>query len=541
MAFLSLVEQAEGRSAARDWAAAASLWEQVVRINPTEGRFWNSLGMARFMAREFAAAIPALQRSFELGHGMVENVAYNVACAYALLGDKDQAFAWLERALALRFLDLDHAQRDPDLASLHGDPRFARLIPAAADVSGMSRKAGWRHDMDVLQWQIDRLAYAPYRLRPRSWFQQQFAALAATASRRSDLQMALELARIMRELGDGHSGVQRGWTPEWAMSLPLQFQAFPEGVFITAAAPVHRDLLGAQLLAFGDHPIAEMMRRLEATVSRDNDSGWARLTATYRLRYTALLHAAGLNSSADSATLRLRYVDGRERSVRVPADMSQPDIWNQRPGPPGWTRMTATGEGASPLYLRDPARNYWFEHLPQHRSIYWAFNSLRDQGDETLHAFARRMMRFIEENRVNRLVIDLRWNNGGNASLMTPVLASLLRSERISGRGRLIVLIGPRTFSAAQSAAAMLERYTNAIFVGEPSGSSPNFVGEEDPFTLPFSQVVVNVSTLFHQSSLPQDRRTWIAPLILAPVSFADYRAGRDPAMEAVLAIPIPD
>jgi hypothetical protein len=150
-------------------------------------------------------------------------------------------------------------------------------------------------------------------------------------------------------------------------------------------------------------------------------------------------------------------------------------------------------------------------------------------------------MRFVEDNRVERLVIDLRWNNGGNAQLLTPLIAELLRSERINRRGHLVVLIGPRTFSAAQSAAAMIERYTAAIFVGEPTGSSPNFVGEEDEFTLPYSRLVVNVSHLEHQNSVPQDRRSWIAPLIYAPLTFADYRAKRDPALDAVLALPIPD
>jgi hypothetical protein len=42
------------------------------------------------------------------------------------------------------------------------------------------------------------------------------------------------------------------------------------------------------------------------------------------------------------------------------------------------------------------------------------------------------------------------------------------------------------------------------------------------------------VSDLYWQTSWPDDRRPWIAPEIYAPPTFADYRAGRDPAMDAI-------
>jgi len=74
--------------------------------------------------------------------------------------------------------------------------------------------------------------------------------------------------------------------------------------------------------------------------------------------------------------------------------------------------------------------------------------------------------------------------------------------------------------------------------VGEPTGSSPNFIGEENEatFELPYSKMIVNVSYLFWQSSWPMDYRQWIAPLLYTPPRFELYRANRDPAMEAILA-----
>lgn len=54
--------------------------------------------------------------------------AYDAALAYARLGDSDNAFAWLKRALNLGYDRLGYLSEDPDLASLRKDPRFTKLL-----------------------------------------------------------------------------------------------------------------------------------------------------------------------------------------------------------------------------------------------------------------------------------------------------------------------------------------------------------------------------------------------------------------------------
>lgn len=53
---------------------------------------------------------------------------YNGACCAALAGNKDDAFARLDKVVADGFRDLSHIEKDTDLDSLHGDPRWAKVI-----------------------------------------------------------------------------------------------------------------------------------------------------------------------------------------------------------------------------------------------------------------------------------------------------------------------------------------------------------------------------------------------------------------------------
>ena len=54
--------------------------------------------------------------------------AYLIATTYAGLGDKDQAFASLEKAYEARSWYLTHLKLDPKLDSLRSDPRFEQLV-----------------------------------------------------------------------------------------------------------------------------------------------------------------------------------------------------------------------------------------------------------------------------------------------------------------------------------------------------------------------------------------------------------------------------
>ncbi len=51
-------------------------------------------------------------------------VQYNLACAYALAGQRDKALNRLDEALRLRPDLAEWSQQDPDLASIRGDPSF---------------------------------------------------------------------------------------------------------------------------------------------------------------------------------------------------------------------------------------------------------------------------------------------------------------------------------------------------------------------------------------------------------------------------------
>jgi hypothetical protein len=310
--------------------------------------------------------------------------------------------------------------------------------------------------------------------------------------------------------------------------LPVEMFMFAEGLYVTAAAPGFERLLGAEVEKIGGLTVDEAMAALDPVMPRDN-SHWLTLTFPVLVRYTAILEGLGIDHA-----LTVRLADGTTDEVRLeaaPIDFH----WDRYPA--GWVALTDTATVPLPLHLRHRELPFWFEYRPADDLVYFQFNSVRDHPAETFAAFCDRLFGFVEDRNAGRLVIDMRWNGGGNTLLSQYLLHHLIASRRLSRRGALFVIIGRLTFSAAQNTVTAIERETGAIFVGEPTGSRPNFIGERIDFELPYSKVRANAADLYWQTSWPTDYRTWTAPDIYAPPTFESYRRNQDPALDAIVAI----
>ena len=114
---------------------ALGLYDELLRVQANEPGVWNEcsstwLGLVHSLAgqeREEAVAEAERHagRAEELKRGAG---AYNLACAAALAGKKDEAFRLLEAALPATGETRSHIEADPDLDSLKNDPRWRPLL-----------------------------------------------------------------------------------------------------------------------------------------------------------------------------------------------------------------------------------------------------------------------------------------------------------------------------------------------------------------------------------------------------------------------------
>jgi hypothetical protein len=156
------------------------------------------------------------------------------------------------------------------------------------------------------------------------------------------------------------------------------------------------------------------------------------------------------------------------------------------------------------------------------------------RGYESLAEKARELFEFLDDHPVERVVVDLRQNGGGDFFMgRKHLIKPIVERPAINQKGKLFVLVGRQTFSAAMVNAIDFRRETNAILVGEPIGERPNSYSENDEFTLPNSRLIVSYSTRYYEF-LDQDVPAVMPDQRVDP-SWEAFQAGRDPVMDWVL------
>jgi hypothetical protein len=339
----------------------------------------------------------------------------------------------------------------------------------------------------VLAEAVERLHPAPFR----SVSREQFLADARQA------ETPVELMRLAASLGDrnGHTAVHAlDGHAKPLRAYPIGLYEFPDGVFVVAAAD--STLVGCELVAVGGVPADELNRVVEPLVARDNE--W-----TIRARRPAYAVTAEILSELgvtdEPATFELR---GR--------------------GAAGLRAVAAADFNA--LVAQDrPPRSV----AVVGSAVHVAYNVTR--GDTT--DFAREIE--AASAGLDRLVLDLRHNGGGNNQTYGPLLEAL---EHLTARGkRLTVLISRVTFSAAMQLVVDLEQRTPAVFVGEPTGGSPNQFGDAVPVELPGSGLTARVATVSWTTAGEDDERVTKEPGVHVPVNAGAYFAGDDPVLRAAL------
>jgi tetratricopeptide (TPR) repeat protein len=113
---------------AQKFAEAAKAYEAIVKDEPNNGRAWYQLGVSRFSLAQFELAIDAFQKNVAIGNN--SSAMYNMACAYARLGNKEKALEWLKKAVESKAPPFVNPADDADLASLRDDARFKEIVTA---------------------------------------------------------------------------------------------------------------------------------------------------------------------------------------------------------------------------------------------------------------------------------------------------------------------------------------------------------------------------------------------------------------------------
>ncbi len=436
--------------------------------------------------------------------------------------------------------------------------RFNPMVSEADFPEPENRKQAQEQDLQYLATILD--YDRSFSDEARSRFRTEIGALIAGQAVLSDAQLLMQTHALMALADNAHTGSDHVAAFRRFNRAGIDVYPFADRMFIVRAHQSHRDLLGRQLLSIDGVETSELLGRLAKYSGGPKQR--RDLMSLYFLRSPALLHAAGIAENPDRISVEVRSADGEieTRALSALPDVAETEFSYRHPfmtllpiGLPEeegqWVRALDGDKGAVPLTLADPYQVTFSK--PLGRGLYVRSNWLMETPENPVKEQLLATLESPPEGGFEFLVVDLRWNPGGDLGNAIPFVRRA--AEAVAPGGKAYVIVGPQTFSAAIVTAALFRQYLpeRSMIIGEPMGDRPQFWAERgQSFVLPNSGYHIGYATGYHdwekgcsddiEYCFPPNQREAadIGKLQLDKViqpSFAEFAAGEDPVLAWVM------
>lgn len=515
------------------WDNAITAFTDLIARDKYNGQFYLSLAESYYNKKEYKKSIENYMKGIEVG-SFANVAAYNIACCYSLMGDAENTIKWIKTAEKYKYSNMEDALRkDSDFKNMLTNVKFKEYI-TPGNYSGSQKIERWKADITYLKERMEDTHYRIFDVLTKEQWDNEYSSLLNKIDGLDDEHIMTELAKIIASVGDGHTILFPSDKSDYKFQgYLIKFYKFKDGLYIKGITPEYAQYTGMKVTKIGQMTTEDALKKIAEVVPHDNIFGIDWKSVSY-LTYNFCLYGLGINNSKDALKLELEDENGKKVNAEI--KKAETDFLSSfhSSNPEGFVFANEKSSNPLPLYLKNASDNYWFEFLPDINFVYMQVNAIQNKKEEKLKDFYNRVFRFIDSNNVEGIIIDLRLNGGGNNQLNKYLVNNFIRHEKLNQKGKVFTIIGRNTFSAAMNLTSDLENNTQTIFIGEPTGSRPNFIGEINFIELPYSGLKVSASSRYWQKAASEDNRKWVFPEIYTPLSFSDYKNNVDPAMNAI-------
>lgn len=413
--------------------------------------------------------------------------------------------------------------------------RAGPLILAAALFTGTavqaaepapSAAAARHQDLDVLYQSLERYHPDLFANTPEADFLARRAEIESRLATESEVDFVLDLQSLVALVGDSHTQASLNAVADQVRFYPMVFTWYDGHWYLTTAEEGQADLLGREVTAVNGHSMEEVLEAFSSLLSADNP---VKLRRQYRqsCNVADLYEYVGL--VPEGCALELTLEGGQVLSVE-PVDAAALSH----------VSLARLSEQITDQPATAATEDFYWSTALDGDTYYIQYNTCREDPELPMETFAAQVQTALDGGDYSRVLVDLRNNGGGSDGVIWPLLA-VLRQEMDEG-AQLVGLIGETTFSSAIINAVELQEM-GAVLVGEPASGSVDHFGSVGSFSLPNSGIQIGVSTKYIDLGTLLDADAGrgvesLEPDVTVPQTMADTLAGRDSAVEWLLAHP---
>lgn len=355
-------------------------------------------------------------------------------------------------------------------------------------------------------------------------FSQQVDKIIKNLSRyKNDDEVIIEISRTLSALNQVHTNLNLG-NPD---VLPIQLFMENNKLYVSNTLTVYSDILYAEIIEINKQPINKIINQLEGIVSVDNRQGLLVQIPSKILTYT-ILHGLRIIKNDEPVSVKFQLSNGEKITKKITFKSSlDPKDPNDKPINPNQDKL---------LYEKYFDKYYDYTYLVPDKALYIAYNRCYVDPEYSMEQFTNDVKNVIQEKKIDRIIVDLRNNWGGDSSVIQPLKDYLSHLSKLNKR--IIILTSRFTASSAMLNALEFREDLGSVIIGELVNGEASKPGDVLQFTLPQSKLTVNYSSRylnlinFKDSSLIPDR--------LINPTISDLKNGDDPVMKQALEFGFP-
>lgn len=296
--------------------------------------------------------------------------------------------------------------------------------------------------------------------------------------------------------------------------LPIGFDKFKDGLYIVMASDGYENLIGKKVVSINGYPFEDIIAAARMAIPSDNDIYLAKSLYGNHMRIYQFYEHLGLLQNEGIIIVETE-------------DMKKTDIHPQ-------PYMDAAGleysylQKAIPSTL-NPSSIYSAMLLDEPTAILINYHACMEMESFPFLSFCNQVLDLIAKNGYKSIVIDLRYNKGGDSSIISPLVEGLAKLKEQKDIA-VYVLIGEDSFSSAIMNAEQMKERLDAILVGRPTGGSVSHYGEILLETLPETGVMFQYSTKYFSGPCQGP----LMPDIFVERNMFDYENGIDTDLKAL-------
>ncbi len=389
----------------------------------------------------------------------------------------------------------------------------------------------WESDIEFIRTELPKNHKNLFFKKDKEYFDGTLDEISNEIGTDNNLDIALKLQQLIASMGDSHTSLN--WRPLINRNkiLPIKLYQFSDGLFIIKSSKKYKELRGKRITKINGYLISTVIDSLSTLISVDNKA-IIKNRIPRLIPNSELLEFFGFVDN-EEYIIEVESLEGNKTKIEIiPKKVERNELELVKFDSIAGCWKNLMKPFAETYVEKDSIYYIQYNKSVSKFLLYLTGNWKWAKKVPSFSKFRRKVFKTIKKRNIEKLVFDMRFNNGGSSFQGTKFVKKISKVEQINKKGKLYVVIGRSTFSAAIINTIDFKKLTNAIIIGERTEGKPNHYGEVKKKILPSSNLRLYYSTEYF--NLTESNDETIIPDIEIETSYKDYINGIDPIYEYI-------